>query len=334
MLDWLLKSPLIQPLRMKWQQWFDNRMGDPKASVELNARNVYVIPTRYGFILGAMLFVLLLGAMNYSNSMSFMMTFLIVGIALIAMHATFGNLSRLRIKSQNNPAVFAKNSAKIHLSLSPLNKKTRYGVFLDDVARSSDAFECDGQTPTGSVGYYHTPTLERGVYHCPKVRIWTTYPLGLFFSWSWLRLDSRVLIYPEPKSFLPLNQQSGDDSGSRSHTQRGDDEFSGIRKYLDTDSPKRIAWKAVAHSQQLLSKEFTATTDHHVWLNYNALHSLPLESRLSQLCYWILECEQNEQAYGLKLPDFNSGIDLGDAHKIRCLEQLALFQPNVNKEAT
>lgn len=328
MLKNLQKKVAKQPQRMQLQNWLLRRFNQPQSEVFLQSNNIFVIPNKYGLLLGAMLFVLLLGAMNYSNSMTFMLTFLIVGIALIALYQNFSNLSQLKVSARTNPAIFAGDSAKILLDFYSSNQQQRLGIFLGEVKHKPSQVAPFAQTSTA---HYFIDNLPRGLHQCPKVRIFSHYPLGLFFSWSWLNLDSKVLVYPRPISFLPLPYLAQNARGSITATQTGDDDFFGIRKYLPTDSSKRIAWKAMAKHNQLMSKEFSRQLERETCLDFGQLGSLDTEAKLSQLCYWILECERKKRAYMLKLPNFNSAMGLGSNHRHQCLQQLALFGSETKK---
>lgn len=314
---------LIQPIRIKVDKWFDARVKNQGDSIVLTNRNTYVIPTRFGYILAFVLFGLLLAAMNYSNSMAFMLTFLLAGIAILGMHYTYGTLVRLKIEVAQSSPVFAEQSAKIPLLLTAINQTSRYGIFLGN----ADELQVPSNVEQARTRiYYQTEALERGRYRLPRTRIWTTFPFGLFFSWAWLRLNADVLVYPKPQSFLDQIASSNAHIGEQSSDKKGDDDFAGIRRYQETDSPNRIAWKALAHSQEMLSKDFSGTVDNQLWLDYDSLSMLEPEQRLSQLCQWILDCEREHQPYGLTLPNIEIDIDLGERHKNACLEQLALFE--------
>jgi hypothetical protein len=49
-----------------------------------------------------------------------------------------------------------------------------------------------------------------------------------------------------------------------------------------------------------------------------------MEHRLSRLCAWVLEAEQLELDYGLRLQGLEIAPSHGEMHKTRCLEALAL----------
>ena len=63
-----------------------------------------------------------------------------------------------------------------------------------------------------------------------------------------------------------------------------------------------------------------------LWLNYDDLLGGGVEERLSKLTFWVLEADRQERAYGLALPNIKLGPSYGAAHRLACLEALALYQ--------
>jgi uncharacterized protein (DUF58 family) len=107
---------------------------------------------------------------------------------------------------------------------------------------------------------------------------------------------------------------------------RGVDDFAGFRPYRPGDSPRHLFWKAVAREQPLLAKQFGGDRTDELWLDWRDLEFLDTEARLSQLCRWVLDADQNWQWYGMRLPGVEIAVASGDAHKQRCLEALARFE--------
>ena len=79
-------------MRRRIDAWIFTRLKRMPGPVEVSRRRVYIPLARYGYGYGLLLFTMLMGAMNYSNSMAFALTFLLSGLGLVAMHHTHGNL--------------------------------------------------------------------------------------------------------------------------------------------------------------------------------------------------------------------------------------------------
>ncbi|MGH8280503.1 MAG: DUF58 domain-containing protein, partial [Gammaproteobacteria bacterium] len=177
------------------QAWARHRQGPDGERVRLDRRRIYILPTRQGWFFGLAVFVMLLGSMNYSNSMGFMLTFMLTGIGFVAMHACHGNLLALEITAGGVPAVFAGQSAHFVLHLSNPGRAVRIAVSVG--AAASDV------TVTGDVAAHShgsvsvpLPTAERGWLALDRLVVDTTYPFGLFRAWSWVYMPLRVLVYP------------------------------------------------------------------------------------------------------------------------------------------
>ncbi|MEE8234535.1 MAG: hypothetical protein V3R41_07625, partial [Gammaproteobacteria bacterium] len=48
-------------------------------------QRVYIMPTRHGAVFGLMLFAMALGAINYNNSMAYILTFLLSSLSLVTL---------------------------------------------------------------------------------------------------------------------------------------------------------------------------------------------------------------------------------------------------------
>ena len=86
--------------------------GPQPGPVELHRRRVYILPSRIGLGFALLLALLLLGSTNYGNSLGFMLTFLLFGMAWAAMHHTYRNLVRLRVQAGPAAPVFAGTPEK------------------------------------------------------------------------------------------------------------------------------------------------------------------------------------------------------------------------------
>ncbi len=109
-------------------------------------------------------------------------------------------------------------------------------------------------------------------------------------------------------------------------TQRGQDDFAGLRPFARGDSPRHIAWKAAARDDELKVKEFHGEAARALWLNWDNLPpGLDGEARLSRLCAWVLQAYAAGFAFGLALPGHELPPAEGEAQRNACLTALALF---------
>jgi uncharacterized protein (DUF58 family) len=108
----------------------------------------------------------------------------------------------------------------------------------------------------------------------------------------------------------------------------GNDDFAGLRGYHASDSPRHVAWKAVARTDDMLTKQFAGEGGVELWLDWQLLPAgYSVETRLSRLSGWVVEAERGGALYGLRLPGVEFPPSRGDAHRAACLQALALFKP-------
>lgn len=88
-----------------------------------------------------------------------------------------------------------------------------------------------------------------------------------------------------------------------------------------------MAWKAAARTESLLTKQFAGDSAAELWLDWQLLPAgLGVETRLSRLVGWVLSAEQAGARYGLRLPGGEINPGRGEAHRVSCLQALALFE--------
>ena len=79
---------MIASLRSRIDGWFLSRRP-PSDTLELTQRNVYIVPTRAGWTLGATLLVLLIASINYQLNLGYLLTFLLAGSVAVGMPAVY-----------------------------------------------------------------------------------------------------------------------------------------------------------------------------------------------------------------------------------------------------
>ena len=90
-----------------------------------------------------------------------------------------------------------------------------------------------------------------------------------------------------------------------------------------------MAWKASARNpadRPLLIKQFAGGASSELRLRWQDTDAhLDTEQRLSLLTGWVMAADAAGCAYGLSLPGQEIAVANGPAHRLRCLEALALF---------
>jgi uncharacterized protein (DUF58 family) len=278
-----------------------------------------------GLIYALMSFAMLLGSMNYNNNLSFLLTFMLIGLGFVAMHQCQRNIVGLEISFAGVEPVFAGQAAlfRIAVTNSSKNPRDRIRLYLDST--HSDIH--DLEPGESQVFVIPLPTDKRGWIQLERFGIRTLFPFELFRSWAWLHMDIRGLVYPRPLDEAPEPPASQMALGHRQHDARGEEDFAGLRRFIVGDSPRKIAWKAYARTGILLSKRFSGADTSSQWFDFNEFGDVDVEERLSTLARWIVDADRTREDYGLKMPGEDIAPSHGEAHRHRCLEALALFGP-------
>jgi uncharacterized protein (DUF58 family) len=306
------------------RDWFTGAAAPERGPVVLGHRRVYIVPSRLGWIFAATLGILLVGSINYSLQLGFALTFLLAGMGLAAMVHTTRNLARLSVGAGRAEPVFAGEAAQFRLFLDNLARFDRPAILVRHLASGA---QCVLDLAPGAVAeaVLAVPAARRGWLSLGRVMLETRFPLGLFRAWSYVQPDARCLVYPRPDgSPLPAPAAAADAGVAQAQAQ-GNDDFSGLRAYQLQDSPRHVAWKAVARSDEMLTKQFSGASGVQLWLDWARMpQGLDAEQRLSRLAGWVLAAEKSGARYGLRLPGREFAPERGEAHRGACLQALAL----------
>jgi uncharacterized protein (DUF58 family) len=306
--------------------WLYGFKPPEQGTVVLVHRRVYILPTRLGMLFAATLLILLIGSINYSLALGFALTFFLAGLGLAGMVHTARNLARIGVTAGRAEPVFAGESAQFRLYLDGRARYDRPAILARHVGSGSHfVLPAHGMAEL----VLEAPAQRRGWLPIGRVLLETRFPLGLFRAWSYVEPDARCLVYPRPER-APLPRPSAEAAAGALRSQAaGNDDFSGLRMYQLSDSPRHVAWKAVARTGDMLTKQFTGEAAAELWLDWRLLPgSLGLERRLSRLAGWVLAAERTGALYGLRLPGVEVAPARGDAHTAACLQALALYQPS------
>ena len=322
----LLKHPL-RGLRQRAEFWGQKRAGAFKREAQVERRRIYILPTRFGVGFALMSLVMLVAAINYSNSMAFALTFLLAALGLVSMHHTHANLIGISLRSLGGTAgeaVFAGDDAILQFITSNPSLAPRLSLDLRWVSQA-ESTRHDLPAQDSATFSLRLPTTRRGRLQVPVLRLSTQAPLGLFEAWTWLAVDARLLVYPTPAPAGRLPPPSSQGQLMNPLPRIGSEDFAGFRDYLPGDSPRLIHWKSLPRTGRALVQRFDDGVATEVWLDWNTLDGLAVEQRLSQLTRWVLDADVSGSRYGLRLPGFVLPPNAGTAHRGLCLEALALF---------
>lgn len=297
-------------------------------AVTLTQRRIFILPTRKGIGFAFVLLLMLLGDINYNLSLGYALTFLLGTLALLTMLHAFRNMAQLEIRAGRADAVFAGDKAQFVFHFHNRSSLPRYRLNLRGEDGCSLAFDMPARQ--GVEVKLPVPASQRGWLESGRLTLFTEFPLGLFYAWSYLQFDTRCLVYPKPAAPLPLPASLSPD-GAGSAIVAGDEDFSGLRGYVDGDAQQRIAWKALAREQGLQVKQFSAQRGRKLDLDWALLPVMGAERKLGIMARWVLDADARELHYGLRLPGTELPPRCGAAHRAECLRALALFGPGEKK---
>jgi uncharacterized protein (DUF58 family) len=307
-----------------WKQWL-RVARSPTSQVVLGRRHIYILPTRFGWMYAVILIAMLVGSINYTLSLGFVLTFLLAGLGNIAMLHTWRNLAHLQIESRHAEPVFAGEAAIFEILLSEPRNRARYAIaaHFDGTAPVYADIAPSAQT----IVKLELPAKKRGWIIAPRISLFTEFPLGLFHVWAYAALDMRCLVYPHPAlTGLPVPSSSDQGSAGALDASSGDDDFAGHRNYQFGDSPRRVDWKASSREQGLLTKQFQGEAQTSIWLDWSLTPGTNAEQRICQLTRWVVDAHTDRKSYGLRLPWQEFEPDTGEAHYHQCLRALALME--------
>lgn len=285
--------------------------------IQLHRRRIYIVPTGFGIAFSVLLLVMLTGALNYANNAALLLTCLLGAASAASMLMTFRSLNGLRLDQIRAHHAIAGQPLQVTLTLASTRARSAIRLDLD---HDSTAFTASADVATDVT--LTVPTLQRGWQPLPRVRLWSTWPLGLFRAWSWLHPDVSVLVWPQPELAGPPPRGLAE-AAHHMRLHQGD-ELAALRDYRAGDPQRHIAWKASASHDRLLVKDFEQPRDRPQWqLDWRQLTDMDKESRISRLARWLGEAQAQRRSYSLWLPDNSIPNGSGSQHYAHCMSALA-----------
>ncbi len=318
----------ISTLRARIDRWFLSRRA-PSDALELTQRNVYILPTRAGWLLAGTLAVLLIASINYQLNLGYLLTFLLAGCVAVGMHVGHATLRGLDMHLIAPGAHYAGAAAVFRVALHNARRSPRYGIGL--AVRGTGQWSWSDVPAGGSTTVevaFRPPT--RGLHAVPPLTAETRFPLGTFRVWSLWRPAAKMLVYPAPEAHPPPLPSGEPCTGAAmvASAAQGAGEYDGVRPYRRGDAMKLVVWKKAARAQaagsdELVSRDAEQAQRHELWLDARATGLPDPEARLSRLCGWVLMADRLGLDYGLRVAGRVLAPARGEGHKRACLELLA-----------
>ncbi len=293
------------------------------ASQSLSFRQLKLHITKAGVLFLLIVGVMLFGAVNYRNNLGHLFSFLLISLGLLSMIHAYRNLLKLSIRIEPAEAVFVGHPAyfKVHID----NPQNRAYYAINIQWQQQKPYSLDIPPQQSNAIDIAIMTKTRGKFQPKEFLISSIYPLGFFQVEYRYKTDVTVIVYPKASKDSTTHLASQASQSDQGKLQEGMDDFMGLRNYHPGDPLKYIHWKALASSDNVLIKQFGGHQIQQLWIDWDQTPPTDTETRLSYLCRWLLDADQEQYQYGLRLPNKVIHPDSGEHHLHRCLQALALF---------
>lgn len=331
LIRWLIK-PSKSWLQKRLNAWLAKRI--PKAKQQqINYRNIFIMPTRFGTAFCIFTFLLFLLGTNYQNNIIILISYLLVSFFIVVLHHSFFNLSGLTFIARMSISGFA--GKRLLFPLTIVSSKQRFNIQLSFQQESDSQYSENVPIIQPGENEILVPykAITRGQYALTRILITSEYGFGLFRTWTRLDFAQRVTVFPKPITYAWHQQQNAATAtelneaveSHRDSLQIGHDEFYQLQQYRQGEPFSRVAWKQVARGQGWLSKQFQQTLSNKLQLDFDSLPDSTLEQKLSLLSYAVNDCYQQQISFSLKLPNQEFAYDSSPEHTTRCLTALACY---------
>ena len=312
-----LRQAAIKQLRAR----VIRRHGRDTLPISINRRRIYILPTRFGIMLAPILAAMMIAGLNYNSNLALAFAFLMASMALVTMHHCNRNLLRLSVDVTPEVDAFAGREAVFEFALHNSSKVDRRDIEVRCLTAAGMGSVAAGESESIEVV---VPVAQRGVTRVNQFELRTRYPFGWFYSWTYIQGSITIYTAPSPAGNRTLPSAGSKGSGTHSET-RGDEDFSGLRAYEPGVPLKHMAWKVLARGGEAAVRSYSSLAAQPEWLEWSSLAGMDPETRLSQLCLWVLESDAAQRPYGLRIPGKEIAPSGGAAHRFACLRALAAF---------
>lgn len=315
------RTDLVPGPRRFWQRrfhrWLERRIP-PARQITLHQKNLFIFLSPEGWAYLGISGLVWIGATNFQNNLVLALCFLMLAILFVAIHQTFANLSGLTLRFVAAEPVYAGDVAHCLIELE--SSADRQQLELAFPGEAATFTSVAGREPNRA--RLSVTTHRRGWFQPGRFRLQSRYPLGIIRCWTWLGLDTPILVYPRPLASddHPLSAGAAE---AQDTVAKGAEDFLSLRPYVPGDVLSGIAWKHYAAGRGLLVREQVDYHGAELWLDYRTLPDADPEIRLSKLCARALELAAIDRPFGLRLPHEVIEPGAGDAHLRRALRALA-----------
>lgn len=288
-------------LRKTWQNWLIKRF-QLNQHKQLSQKDVLVFVYQQGYLYLVLIFITFVAGVNYANNLILGFCFLISAVLCISFYLTFKQLHGLNIELVVDEVGQVGQTYFLDLYFQQDFAEPRY-LYLDLDGRLEKILIHQSKQHL-RIGL---DANQRGQRDYPIVKIYSIYPFGLVRAWTYLYHQKKVWIAPKASYFQAENKHY------QASFEPDMDEFRELRNYQIGDTLQAVSWKQAAQGQGLYVKVFEQYQDEHsVEIHYDHMPSSSHEERLELMMGLIEQCEQQQCAYQLYLPNAELAQGLGE----------------------
>lgn len=274
----------------------------------------FLRPTRLGYYLIGLNFILFLLSIGYSNNLLFLFTLILMCQSLYwyVETALFTHpvIRDLKVSScfagEFNTISFSFDGPRFQKVLIKIgNKKYHIHEFTLDESRVMVPIKLE----------------HRGVFQLKKLEFYDSRPFSLFAKAIKLQNETPFFVYPKLLKDINLGQETNEaqiDGPENSHS-KGEEDFLGLIPYQGEDF-KKISWKQFARSDELYIKQGLLPLLPHMDFVLGADAS---EEEISLIASKIVLAHRQQYSFTLKIKEQLISYDSGKFHLQYCLERLS-----------
>jgi len=319
-----MKDYIGKIIQTRFNAWLKRRMPSTNRQT-LSQRNIFILPSKFGF--SYLLFVLLLFILgtNYQNNLIILLSYFFSSLFVTAMLYCFINLLGLNVAAKGEYQGFTDEQILIDIRIDTEQFKQSFQLSFE--GHQSHEVIALKQEKLLKIAVKFD---KRGIHSLGRLKLISEYPLGLFRCWTKLQFDLEVIVSPQPLFCQPVTSVGGDKQREPNHFENSSQPFSGedffeLRAYRIGESLNQVAWKQMAKTGQWLSKRYQDNINEKQLISLKDMPAINNEVKLRHLSYLILQLHQTEQEYGVELDTLLIPASKGQQHLTHCLKALANY---------
>ena len=314
-------SRLKQWQGLRSQAWLARRIPAAK-SLQLSRKQLFILPTSFGWWFLLTLLVMLVMGSNYQNNLVLALALWMLVLWLMCLVLCHQNLSGLVVNLVHGPEGQLGQPLRLLLSM----KKSRGKPVQALQAKIKQwPLQQASQVLDGQLAL-DLEVKQRGYQRLPRVTLYSVFPFGLFRCWTVADFCCDLIAYPQPLAghACPAKAQTEQHDIEHSHSDSlQQHEFSGLKAYRSGERKSLLAWKQFAAGRGLQIKTFTGNPAQGLHLSDSLSAGLDYEQRLAVLAFWVRQLAKLQHSFSLRVNGEQLPMGQGERHQQQALRMLA-----------